>query len=81
VNLLQMVGERQRSEVRNRQEFQHGVVVGYQENLYRVSANGLTYFAESLSPDRFLAGDRVFLVLGRGTPRILGLEGKDVDAI
>ena len=81
MNLLNLIAERQRQESRSQQEFVFGVVTGYSDNSYRVNANGLTYYAESMVTDRLLTGDRVFLVLGKGTPRIVGLQGKDENSL
>lgn len=81
MNLLNLIANRQRQESRSSQEFVMGVVVGYASNSYKVNALGNTYFAESMITERLLTGDRVFLVLGKGTPRIIGLQGKDQEAL
>ena len=81
MNLLSQINQRQREEQRNQQEFLHGVIVSYRDQNYVVNAMGLSFYAESLTSDRFLVGDRVFMVLGQGTPRILGLQGKDENSI
>jgi hypothetical protein len=82
VNLARMIAEQQREAVASRrQSFQHGVVTGYDQGQYRVNVTGTLYLAESITADRFLPGDRVYLALGRGTPRILGLLGKDENAL
>ncbi len=77
-----MISQRQKEVAEaGAQSFIHGIITGYSANLYSVNALGQTFFAESLTPDRFLTGDRVFMVLGAGTPRILGLQGKDQDSL
>jgi hypothetical protein len=81
MNLVRMISERQREQTLvHRQSFQHGRILSYDTGLYRVSVAGTVCNAESITGDRFLAGDRVYLTLGRGTPQILGLLGKDVNA-
>lgn len=82
MNLAQMIGQIQREAVQaRRQSFQHGIIITYEQGLYKVNVSGSTYAAESVTGDRFLTGDRVYLALGRGTPRILGLLGKDENSL
>lgn len=80
-NLLNVIANRQREESRPQQDFTFGIITGYDSGSYKVNANGLTYYAESMVADRLLTGDRVFLVLGKGTPRIIGLQGKDENSL
>lgn len=82
MNIARLIAEQQREAVTSRrQAFQHGVVTGYDSGQYKVNVTGTEYLAESITADRFLPGDRVYLALGRGTPRIIGLLGKDQNAL
>ena len=68
-------GTRQRS--RSQQALQTGVIIDYDQGKFSVSAGGITYLAETGVGTGLKAGDRVWLVLGRGTPKIIGLLGRD----
>ncbi len=61
------------------QEIVHGTIIVPDRGAFLVVVGGLTYRAESGISADLTAGDRVWIVIGRGAPKIIGLFGKDVN--
>jgi hypothetical protein len=60
-----------------KQSMTQGVVIGPSGSHYKVSAGGFTFMCQCGLGDPLKAGDRVWIIVGRGTSRIVGLMGKD----
>lgn len=77
-NLFELVRAQVRADQRNhRQDMTQGVVIGAAGSQYKVSAGGFTFFCQCGLGDPLKPGDRVWIIAGRGTARIVGLMGKD----
>jgi len=59
------------------QHLTYGLIIGLDTGLYLTTIQNQSYHCESLINQRLLPGDRVYVILGRGNPRIIGLMGKD----
>jgi hypothetical protein len=70
---------RQGQSDRNRpmQEIVHGVIIGPDGGAFQIVVGGISYRAQSGISADLTAGDRVWVVIGRGAPKIIGLFGKD----
>jgi hypothetical protein len=78
MNLFDLVRTQTKlSQGRHNQEMTQGLVTGVQESLYKVTAGGFTFLCQSGLEDTLNIGDRVWIISGRGTARIVGLMGKD----
>lgn len=75
--LFDLINEAQRRNSALDQTVQYGVVIGYDSGLYSVNIANQTTLAESFADRRLLPGDRVVIIVGRGTPKIMGLQAKD----
>jgi len=76
-NLFEVLQSGSRRNANTRQIVTTGVIVRFDAGLYRVACGQTTYRATSGVNQSLNKGDRVYLILGRGTAKIIGLLGAD----
>lgn len=59
-----------------RQQMTRGLIIGPDGPRYQVTVNGIAYVADAAITD-LRPGDRVWVAMGWGAPRIIGLFGPD----
>lgn len=80
-NILDIVrGHLQKNPDHRTQHMTQGVIVGPAGTQYKVVSGAFTYFCQCGLGDPLKPGDRVWIIAGRGTARIVGLMGKDEGA-
>lgn len=59
------------------QQLQSGVIIGFEQGKANINVGGITYNAEIGLSTSIRSGDRVWVVIGHGTVKIIGLVGRD----
>lgn len=72
-----LIREGQRLRLRPAQQVTHGTLINPDRGKFQMVVGGLTYGANVGAPLDLRAGDRVWIILGRGNPKIIGLLGPD----
>lgn len=75
--ILDIITSRAAQAAAQPQSVQAGVVLGTDVGRYRISVAGHTTLAECGVQQRLKTGDRVWVVVGLGTSKIIGVLGRD----
>lgn len=72
-----LIRDGQRQRLRPPQQVTQGVLSAPDRGRFQTTVGGVGYAANVGVPLDLRTGDRVWVVLGRGTPKIIGLLGPD----
>ncbi len=79
MNLFDLLQSPERQSRVGAQAMTHGTVIAADGPRYRITVAGIAYTADAAITD-LRDGDRVWVIMGWGSPKIVGLLGPDQNA-
>lgn len=80
-NIFEIVQQRQlRDRYQTDQQLTQGVITAVQQGQYQVTIGGVSHLCMAGISESLKVNMRVYVLIGRGTSRIIGLMGKDENA-